>query len=262
MKELSLKEIQQVMLEELTFIDKFCRDNGIKYMLSSGTCLGAVRHKGFIPWDDDADIYMDRENYNKLIDLMQKQNSKYRVIRYDLENTFVVPFAKVVDTTTICHENRARIKSDDLGVWVDIFPIDNVPDDEKTRIKFYRKIAKLQHALFIACNTSENSIKKIIKFIVRPFINIKKVCAKMDKLAQKFNNVECKYMSDWVWGDKFWEKSCWQNLTEADFEGHKFFIPKDYDTYLTRMYGDYMTPPPENERPTHNMIAYKKEQDN
>jgi lipopolysaccharide cholinephosphotransferase len=260
MKELTLKEIQQVMLEELTFIDKFCRENGIKYTLSSGTCLGAVRHKGFIPWDDDADMYMDRKNYNKFIDLMQKQSGKYKVIRYDLSNTFNMPFTKVVDTTTVCKENRSRVDAEELGVWVDIFPIDNAPNDEKSRKKLQRKILILHRELFVACNTSKNPIKKMIKWVARPFIDAKKVCRRIDKLAQKYDNVECKYMWDIVWGDKFWEKHCWENLIETDFEGHKFFIPKDYDTFLTRCYGDYMTPPPENERPAHDMVSYKKDQ--
>ena len=131
MKKLTLDEVKKIQLEILAYIDSFCKKNNISYFINYGTLLGAVRHKGFIPWDDDIDISMDREHYNMFIEKFNQDSSKYKILSLDTDKAYFNNFIKVVDTTTKIVDNR-NYKTFSCGVFVDIFPMDKFGKLEAT----------------------------------------------------------------------------------------------------------------------------------
>jgi lipopolysaccharide cholinephosphotransferase len=136
MQELSIERLKETELDIFIEIDRFCRKNEIQYSLAGGTLLGAVRHKGFIPWDD-IDLMMTRENYDRFISLFSKEAGRYRVITYQNNPQYKYLFAKVVDSQTKVVEEH-YFPVDDLGVFVDIFPIDalgNTIGEAKQKLK-------------------------------------------------------------------------------------------------------------------------------
>ena len=135
MIEIPLEELKSRQLEILTRIDKFCTEHNIQYSLAFGTLLGAIRHKGYIPWDDDIDIMMLRSDYNRFISLFYDE--QLRVLSIENESRYILPFAKVVDNNSILIEQSTMELP--LGIYVDIFPVDNIPDDISLRNDFYRK---------------------------------------------------------------------------------------------------------------------------
>ena len=126
MQKLSLDEIKNSELLILDDIDRVCRKNNIKYSLAFGTLIGAVRHKGFIPWDDDIDIVMTRDNYDKFIHTyINEKNENYSILNHEFDKNYYHQFTKVVDNrTTINNDNLREIKN--MGVWVDVFPVDKI----------------------------------------------------------------------------------------------------------------------------------------
>ena len=129
MKEIGIEELKRIQIGILKHLDAFCNENNLKYFMCGGTLLGAVRHKGFIPWDDDIDIMMKREDYDKLIELYPKNdNSNFKLFSYELDKSFPYPFAKMDDFRTIFEEEIND--SYKIGVNIDIFPIDYITEDE------------------------------------------------------------------------------------------------------------------------------------
>ena len=128
MKEIEIEELKRIQIGILKHLDAFCKENNLTYFMCGGTLLGAVRHKGFIPWDDDIDIMMKREDYDKLIALYPKNdNSNFKLFSYELDKSFPYPFAKMDDCRTIFEEEIND--SYKIGVNIDIFPIDYITED-------------------------------------------------------------------------------------------------------------------------------------
>lgn len=267
----NIKEVQSISLEILKFIDKVCKENDIKYSLCGGTLLGAIRHKGFIPWDDDIDIFMLRKDYDKFLEIMDKDsktNKKYKALHFS-ENCkdYFYRFTKVVDLDTVLTEST-YITPKDMGVFVDIFPMDDV--DTKNIKKVVKKNKKLGSLLAISANKKAgikgNSFaKKCAKFVVslyaKPF-GWKHWAKKSEKYATSFNGKGFDHIFAFsgAYGIKdVFPKSMFDEFVELDFEGYKFPAIKQWDMYLKQLYGDYMTPPsPEKQITHHDFKAYKK----
>ena len=166
MKKIGLDEIKNRELEILKWIDKTCKENGITYFLAYGTLLGAVRHKGFIPRDDDIDIFMTRENYNKFLDINNKEISKkFSVLSLETEKTYYYPFAKVVDNDTYVDEKKFK-KIDKLGVWVDIFPLDFYNSSKKTQNKIKILCSKHLMSRYSTYVKSSSKLRSVVKFFL------------------------------------------------------------------------------------------------
>ena len=271
MKEITLNEQKQILLEMLKYIDEICRENNIEYYLSGGTLLGAIRHKGFIPWDDDVDICLPYKDYRKLIEIL-KQDGKYNVHNpYDDENYYYL-FTKLTDKRTILIEdNFNRIK--DLGIFLDIFPLYHLPNSDEEYKNLCDTIKKLEKQYFRFYGFEKyyynrSKIKRIIKAIAFfPQFIFKKIFKnnrnKILDLFEQNDKIETDYIGNPAppcsYRNRF-SIDVFEDKIEADFENIKAYAPVKYDEFLTTCYGDYMQLPPEDQRKTeHNFKAYWKE---
>lgn len=266
---LSIDECKKIQLSILEHIDLVCKTNNIKYFLCGGSLLGAIRHKGYIPWDDDIDIMLLRNDYNRLVELLEKDD-RYKYFSHINTNDYNYPFAKVLDTQTYIIEKHADHKIEGLGINVDLFPIDGLPNNEKDRREHYRKILKIRNYYYFSlsdsCPSSSNVFKKNIKKIVWLYARKrgwKYWLNKLIVLAEKFEVSTSEYVGCLVAGygeRETYHKSIYDEQLIVPFEEYKFAIPQGYDEYLSCLYGNYMELPPEDKRVTrHDFVAYKKE---
>lgn len=246
-----LEELQKIELNILIHIDKICRENDLTYYLAYGTLIGAVRHKGFIPWDDDIDIVMPRPDYEKLMKIMQKANGRYKFISLETcKLDYNYPFAKIFDSKTRLVEGY-RPMEEELGVYVDVFPIDGLGNTKEEVSDYSKKIEKYSKQIWYLGTVKHNGIKgRLLNIIGRKNINRWLV-----KNAKKNNFYKSKYAGGLtgLWGEKeVMETKYYMDKIEMDFEGNKFYVPKHYDYILTKWYGNYMQLPPEKERVRHH----------
>ena len=272
MKEIdSLVELQNIEFDILCYIDKVCKKNQLRYFLAGGTLLGAVRHKNFIPWDDDMDISMPRPDYDKLVDIFDaeanKDNSPYKIIKLCNEYSYCMPFIKIVDTRTVMYaRTKTEFQGEAFGVFVDVFPIDGVSD--KNNVRTILKIRDNSFALARSYSTYKNlTVRGFFKVVIRKvkygLTNREVQFEKMQNELRKnsFDTSPFVMSTFGMRGKKeVIEQRCFSDAINAEFRGAKFPIPVGYKQYLTQMYGDYMTPPPENNREsTHDYIGYWKD---
>lgn len=269
MKELSIIELKKICVEVLDNFTLFCNENNLKYYLAYGTLLGAVRHKGFIPWDDDIDVIMPREDYNRLLSLY-KNSERYQIVSHEIEKEYYYPFAKMYDAHTKIIEEHFYCGID-LGIYIDIFPIDgngnNILQAKKKFMKCEKEKRKLSHA-FCKHFFKSNSwfLKEIIRYMRFLFIRIRgkeHYWRKLDGYTKATKSKENKYVANNVWsayGDSEVMPGEWlENYIYADFEGKKYKIPEKYHAVLNQIYGDYMKlPAKENQISHHDMKMYWK----
>ena len=247
----SQEELKQVIRDNLQAFHNFCEKNNLTYYLSDGTLLGAIRHQGMIPWDDDADVCMPRKDYNRLLELSGELPKPYKLGHFTLDPYYIYPFIKFMDSNTEIIEYFGE-GSYKAGVWVDIFPLDGTYKSIRVR--------KLHYALVRnKTSTIRYWLKKIIKPILYSIIRaIPKsfIFNQMDFIAKHVSYDRTNVVGNLytMIGIKASHKKEWfEEKQLVDFDGYKFFSPKGYDGYLTNLYGDYMTPPPPKERQTHNI---------
>lgn len=267
MKTIGLEEQKKILLDILIDFDRVCRANDIEYSIAYGTLLGAVRHGGFIPWDDDIDVIVTREEYNKIKKIMNSElKDNYYFVSAETDKRFAAPLAKIIDTNTILKELGHYSDKLDLGVYIDIFLCDFIPNDIKERQKVYKRSVFLQKVWSFSGNNFENS-NKIVHF-VRSLANrtsiARHAALRSYKLAEKTTD-DRDMMAPLVFGNLVRDKNAMAykdltDLTEYEFEGHSFRGIKDYDKYLKIWYGDYMELPPEEKRVSdHPTEVYWKE---
>lgn len=267
-KTLTLQETKSYELEILKVFADYCNNKGLKYYLAYGTLLGAVRHGGFIPWDDDIDVWMPRPDYEKFIKLTGHNpiTSNYETILYrDTRIKSIYPFVKIIDTRTVVIE-ETKIRKSKMGIWIDVFPLDALPDDESETLRMIKKSKKLQKFIGVAqsrLSSAKNIIKLILKIILFPYFKIngiKRFCRKLEKLCTKHDFSKSKYYGEITWSLDGYLKCpiCdFEPATTVEFEGFSFSAPNNYKSVLEKYYGDYMTLPPENERSGHHFLAYR-----
>lgn len=262
MKEITeIAELRKIQLDILKHIDVFCKENQIKYFLSGGTMIGAVRHHGYIPWDDDIDIMMLRNDYEKFISLYtDKDKSKYKIHYYADDKSFTFPFVKIDNSDTIIIE-KAVNKVENLGINVDLFPIDVIPNEKQLQRKLYSRTSLIMNLLTLkdVVPSKERSwYKNLILYISRVFlwpVPMITLVRKLDENALKYRNVQSDFCGVAVWGYGLREinlRKNWDNVIEVPFEDMMAPVPGGYDNYLSCVYGDYMQLPPEDKRVTHH----------
>lgn len=260
MRKLSLEECKKISLDILIDIAKFCDKNNITYFLSVGTLLGAIRHEGFIPWDDDIDIMMPREDYNRLLN---EYNGKYKILK---PSTGFLYYAKAYDPNTIKYEADTDYhKYEPIGVDIDIFPLDGIVNDKKIIDKLYKRECFLELLLRLSNQPiflRKNPLKAINRIIPR-IIGSKNIVKMIEKNAQTYKYEDSDYVIRMRWSPNGFTGALPKEVFEkdyAEFEGHIFCIPKGYDLFLRSFFGDdYMELPPEDKRVIHNFECYEKE---
>ena len=267
MKTISLEEQKNILLDILIDFDRVCRANAIDYSIAYGTLLGADRHHGFIPWDDDIDVIVTREEYNKIKKVMNEGlKENYYFVSAETDKRFAAPLAKIIDTDTVLRELGHYSDKLDLGVYIDIFVCDFVPDDIEKRQKVYKKSVFFQNLWSFAGNNFENGNKLVNA--MRSMAN-KTPIARYASLysyrwAEKASG-DRNIMAPLVFGNLNRDKNLMEfkdlmDLTEYEFEGHNFRGIRDYDKYLKIWYGNYMELPPEEKRVSdHPTEVYWKE---
>lgn len=256
MRRMTSSEVRQVQLELLNAIADFCEEQKLRYVLAAGTLIGAVRHHGYIPWDDDIDLDMPREDYMRFLETFPTNGHRRVLSIYD-NTDYYLPYAKVVDTRTLLQEDIAIGKS--IGVNIDIFPIDNLSSDNEENARLCRTNIRWSNILnikIIRINRSRSVWKNLVllfgKILLAP-LSYRWILKQMDKTARRFEY--CKdspFIGSVSYGNPLkkclMERVQFNEDTELEFEGRKYRVPKEYDAILTRYYGDYMTPPPENQQ--------------
>lgn len=273
-KYLSIEDLKSIELELLNDLDSFCKNNGIRYYLAYGTLIGAVRHKGFIPWDDDIDVVMPRNDYDKFIMLYnQAKKPKTKVVHHSIDNNYYLPFAKLVDTRTVLKED---IDVDyEMGVYLDIFPLDNLSDDydeAKRRMKKgYNYDLKLGIKT-LKLRKGRAIIKNGILLAGKLLLWKKTIQQLLDELEDCCRETKDKSFTNYIGviagltaADEplVFEKEWFESVIPVEFEGRKYPAPVGTDSFLREIYGDYMQLPPEKERmPHHEFEAWYKNRDN
>jgi len=262
------EDLKKIQLEILDAFVDFCEKNGILYHLAYGTLLGAIRHKGYIPWDDDVDVAVMRADYKRIAREFNKTTTEYNFLCFENENDFPYTFGKIVRTDTIAIEG-VEISYPKLGVNIDIFPIDGFPNNRFLRwvsLKIMYLYKMILNAKLIMINKERSNLKnKIIKIlkILLFFIDYKKIIKNIIALAQKPDSKNNKFIgiSVGVYNEKeVMPVYFYQGVTKAFFEGKQYNIPLRYHDILTQLYGDYMKMPKEEDRQsTHGFEAYFKE---
>ena len=234
-----MKKVWQIELEILEKIIQICERHNIEYSLDGGSLIGAIRHRGIIPWDDDIDVIMTRDNYNEFLKYAQDEiGDGYFVKNSSTQHKYYRGM------TQICKNNTTAIIKIDLeydfhcGIFVDIFPLDNIPDDEKERKKFIGHINAVRRWFL----HSDNKIKQLLQKI----IGIDRLIRHTEKYAQKYHSAKTKECGAIVFrpdGAKLQTK--WfrpGNYMKVPFMHLDVSITKDYDAVLKNLFGDYMTP--------------------
>ena len=256
-----MTELQSKLVEIMSYFHDFCCKNNIRYYVLGGTCLGAVRHQGFIPWDDDVDVGLPRADYDKLIDLMKASNTSKYVLETPLENKdFVYSFSKFYDTETTLTENT-RYKTR-RGAYIDIFPLDGAGNTKEEALKHFKKIERYNN--YISTKTCAINPKRALyknAAIVLGRCIPEFVCGwrwaykKVDALCREkcFDNAVYIGNMYGAWREReIMERSVFGEPVLYDFEGLELYGPHDADKYLTLMYGNYMQLPPKEKQVTHH----------
>lgn len=248
-----LQHLQQVILMIAKDVNDICLKNGIRYFLLGGSAIGAVRHKGFIPWDDDLDIIMDAENYEKFIKVCR---AKLDTNKYYLQEGYVdwpSPFTKIKLKGTVFNEPGEYINKDnERGIFLDVFKMENSPSSQLAQ--------KLQYfcAKYLLCYTllergwAEASGNKKLMMLAAYPVKISFLRKFLRGQVEKWNNCETEYYGffsgRYRYAQSFYKKDIFKKATYVPFEDTMLPVPEGYDKWLTQIFGDYMTPPPAREQ--------------
>lgn len=272
-----MNPLQKAEYEILEYFDDFAKQHELQYFLYAGTMLGAVRHEGFIPWDDDIDVAMKRDEYERFESLFL--NYDYKADNYTYQSRKIypyqaLPFSKIRSKKMAIVERSPKTQKGNFGPWIDVFPLDNIPDDESARIKQYKKVSfynnLIKKFLLIQVEPEDNGLKKFLKKIIqktnenlyRYYFFLPYLLKKRHEYMTMYNDqtTECvadlsymHYKSYQDYSSFIFKNKDLNHFIQVKFEENYFNIPENFDEILTKNYGDYMTLPKESERKVHKI---------
>lgn len=263
MEPLTIDDMKAIQLEIMDELDRICHQQGIQYFIGYGSLLGAVRHGGFIPWDDDMDVVLMRSEYERLIEGFDgwRASDRFALASYR-DGKSIYPFVKMVDTTTRVLENFVD-KGTATGVWVDLFPLDDV---NPTDLRPFRRNARLSLTRsFIVADASvgTNSLVKLAKRLVCPFahrLDALEYARAIDENAKTACPGGSDRVADIIGEGKtslIFPKSLFEDAVDMEFEDRTFPAPSGWEEFLRIQYGGWRTPPPEEDRLIHTFEAYR-----
>lgn len=249
MRIINIEEKKQLMLDMLVEIDTFCREKDIKYFLAGGTLIGAVRHKGFIPWDDDIDIFLPWQDYQKLMKVFQ-ETKRYGILGFGTAeiNDFPDPFAKVVDKRTLIDEDIGTVRKVN-PLCIDVFPLIGLPEESKERYAFFERYKELNRQIwqeFYATNGRTDLFSLWFP--------------KQKEFLSKYDFDKASHVG--VLGTAYGEKDCttrqvYKETIRMPFEDIEVNVPMGYQEYLDNLYGkDWEKIPEEGKRKTHHNTSF------
>lgn len=248
-KTISITDLRNIQLDILDNVHDFCERNGLRYSLGGGTLLGAVRHKGYIPWDDDVDIMMPRPDYERFLNEFEGVSPHYIVQDYHKDDSYFKPFAKIYDNRTVLVEKLSK-----SGIYIDVFPIDGLPSEEELS----NYICQYCYYVDMILKTTRKpiniyTIKDRLKVLIREKVGLKRRFAiESFEMFYKGYDFESSQWGGCITG-RYLEKehmniSVFRRYIKLPFENKQYYAIADYDSYLRKHYGDYMKMPPENQR--------------
>lgn len=264
MKREEIRKYQLAQLDILKFVDKLCRENSITYYMCFGTLIGAVRHNGFIPWDADIDIVMFRDDYEKFRKLMTSiKNSCVFYDHYDTNRNHISVHSiiRIPETHVISNNINLGVKNEINGIYIDVFPLDNIPNNKSEQEKMYKKIHFLNRLIILkqapvyAGDTS--TLKRYVKRLISALLTVvsfRSVQEKLDAVMSHYKNKNTDKVAVLLDPGVFkayslqFERSWFGEPIELMFENGSFLAPSKYVEILSNRYGDYMKLPPEKER--------------
>ena len=264
MKKLDISELKQLQLGILDVVHEFCVANGIQYWLDCGTLLGAIRHKGYIPWDDDIDIGMLRPDYDRFMNTFNASNDRYQFLCPELDPEYSLGHGKVVDNQTVLYEPDESGRK--LAVYIDVFYYDNAPDD---RIQLERMFNKRDW--YRRCSLARNMphdllggfvrnvVFDVLHVLTKPFPK-NYFALKIVQNSKRFADQKIKRVGSFSSYSRMTaDKDIFDSFIRVEFEGKEYMAPCGYDKWLKAFYGDYMKLPPVEKRvSTHQFKAYMK----
>lgn len=266
MRPVSLEELRRIQTEILSITTKFCEENNIHYWLDGGTLLGAIRHDGYIPWDDDIDLGMLRPDFDRFIREFNGYNAQYEVKCVETDPDFTYAYAKVLDTRTLLYEPDEN--GNRLSINIDVFVYDHIPENPRAVRKLFRKRDFYRNAngwrtLYI--KPSGGFAKRLLKMIFSTLLKVfpRNYFAKKEVMnAKTYSHTDTARVGNLVGYALFTcETDVFDSFVDHVFEGKMYKIPSGYDKWLTRMYGDYMKLPPVEKRVTHHSFKAYIEDD-
>lgn len=263
MEKITIDDMKCIELEIMDEIDRICRKEGLSYFLGYGSCLGAARHQGFIPWDDDMDIIMPRDDYERFIGggfNAMKAVERYKLATYR-DRSGIYPFTKVVDSSTIVYDTFTQRRYA-TGVWVDIFPLDDVADPHDKAFSRGSRMALMRSLMVADPSLGSTMLAKLVKRVAHPVFSRMdpyKAAQKIDENARNAYTGETDYYTDFIGEDNpgVLLPKTWFEPLEVPFEDRRYFVPKNYREYLAKSYGDWETPPAIDKRDIHTCEAFR-----
>lgn len=272
MREINLEELKQIELSVLRSIREICTEQNINYSLAGGTLLGAIRHSGFIPWDDDVDILMPRPDYDRFVKYCQENDVPFNLLCAETDERYGYLFGKAMAKNTVIEEESGNPNGIEMGIYVDIFPIDGLGNTYEEALKEFKK-TRFKREMLVAKNWKKFSRSKTHSwkyepirfafFVASRFVSMKKLVSKLQKAFRKNPFHKNAYVAA-IFGSyrakEIIKREYFDYYVDVNFENESFKAFKGYDEYMRSIYGDYMLLPPEEKRVSHHSFkAYHKE---